>query len=386
MFLILLCTAMNRVSEKRKAYRDRTGIFFQYLNGQFHECFLIGNFQFLFPTFILVISLYGKICQRKLLSGSVTDHSNHFHSTEIQVLPKVKLCPVITSQLQGIYINTQAFCRDQFFLVCPQWIIRPVISGLPSAAFHLRAAGGFFFCIDISGSACRLMGQTVGINVSYKTDPFICPAVFCIIIVGDVINPVQAVIKTNDTSYICCVCLCCLYLSCKGIVLKGISAVIPGLCHIEVSTKDSSHLVRTGDASLCTATVDSNLASVRGCRIVITATCNTTSHFTGSLYGAIKFTADHRTVSHGIVPGSDNTAYITASVNGGITYTVFHGPLHTTGNSTDFIHIFVISNDNILFNGTIPYCCFKGRRTSGIRTHGLIRTQKSCFQSAGSAL
>ena len=39
------------------------------------------------------------------------------------------------------------------------------------------------------------MGQTVGINVSYKTDPFICPAVFCIIIVGDVIDPVQAVIK-----------------------------------------------------------------------------------------------------------------------------------------------------------------------------------------------
>ena len=360
MFLILLCTAMNRISEKRKAYRDRTGIFFQYLNGQFHECFLIGNFQFLFPTFILVISLYGKICQRKLLSGSVTDHSNHFHSTEIQVLPKVKLCPVITSQLQGIHIYTQAFCRDQFFLVCPQWIIRPVISGLPSAAFHLRATGGFFFCIDISGSACRLMGQTVGINVSYKTDPFICPAVFCIIIVGDVIDPVQAVIKTNDTSYICCVCLCCLYLSCKGIVLKGISAVIPGLCHIEVSTKDSSDLVRTDDASLCTATVDSNLASVRGCRIVITATCNTTSHFTGSLYGAVELTADHGAVSHGIVTGSDNTAYITGSVNDRITYTVFYCTLHTSGNGPDLILISVISDDNIFLNRTVPYRCLKG--------------------------
>ena len=94
------------------------------------------------------------------------------------------------------------------------------------------------------------MGRTVGINVSYKTDPFICPAVFCIIIVGDVIDPVQAVIKTDDTSYICCVCFCCLYLSCKGIVLKRISAVVPGLCHIEVSAKDATYLVRTGDASL----------------------------------------------------------------------------------------------------------------------------------------
>ena len=234
---------MNRVSEKRKAYRDRTGIFFQYLNGQFHECFLIGNFQFLFPTFILVISLYGKICQRKLLSGSVTDHSNHFHSTEIQVLPKVKLCPVITSQLQGIHINTQAFCRDQFFLVCPQWIIRPVISGLPSATFHLRATGGFFFCIDISGSACRLMGQTVGINILYKSNCFVCAAVLGIIVIGDSIDSVQTVIKSNDATNIGRILAGCLHLSGKGIVFEGINAVIPGLCHIKIRTQDASDFV-----------------------------------------------------------------------------------------------------------------------------------------------
>ena len=379
MFLILFRTAMNRVSEKRKAYRDRTGIFFQYLNGQFHECFLIGNFQFLFPTFILVISLYGKICQRKLLSGSVTDHSNCFHTGKIKIFPKIKLSAVIPGKLQGIHINTQAFCRDQFFLVCPQWIIRPVISGLPSASFHLRAAGGFFFCIDISGSACRLMGQTVGINVSYKTDPFICPAVFCIIIVGDVIDSVQAVIKTNDTSYICCVCLCCLYLSCKGIVLKGISAVIPSLCHIEVSTKDSSDLVRTGDASLCTATVDSNLASIRGCRIVITASRNTACQFAGSFHCAIELTADHGAVSHGIVTGSDDSTNVAGSIDSGITYTVFHGTLHTAGNSSNLSFLFAISNDNVFLNRTVSDCCLKCRRTASISTHSLIRTQKSCL-------
>ena len=240
---------MNRVSEKRKAYRDRTGIFFQYLNGQFHECFLIGNFQFLFPAFILVISLYGKICQRKFLSGSVTDHSNHFHSTEIQVLPKVKLCPVITSQLQGIHINTQAFCRKQLPNVCTQRIIGTVVSFLPSTSFHCRAGSRLFFRAEIGCPACSFMRRAAGINILYKSDCFVCAAVLGIIVIGDSIDPVQAVIKSNDATNIERILTGCLHLSGKGIVFESINAVIPGLRHIKIRTQDASDFVRAGNGS-----------------------------------------------------------------------------------------------------------------------------------------
>ena len=62
----------------------------------------------------------------------------------------------------------------------------------------------------------------------------------------------------------------------------------------------------------------------------------------------------------GIVPGSDNTAYITGSVNDRITYTVFYCTLHTSGNGPDLILISVISDDNIFLNRTVPYRCLKG--------------------------
>lgn len=160
------------------------------------------KFQFLFPTFILVISLYGKICQRKLLSGSVADDSNCFHTGKIKVFPKIKLRAVIPGKLQGIYISTKAFCRKQLPNVCTQRIIGTVVSFLPFASFHCRAGSRLFFRAEIVCPACSFMCRAAGINILYKSDCFVCAAVLGIIVICDSIDPVQAVIKSNDASNI----------------------------------------------------------------------------------------------------------------------------------------------------------------------------------------
>ena len=240
---------MNRVSEKRKAYRDRTGIFFQYPDGQFHECFLIGNFQFLFPTFILVISLYGKVCPRKLLSGSVADNSNCFHTGKVKIFPKIKLGAVIPRKFQRIHIGTKAFCRKQLPNVCTQRIIGTIVSFLPSTSLNCRAGSRLCFRTEIGCPTCSFMRRAAGINILYESDCFVCTAVLGIIVIGDSIDPVQAVIKSNDASNIRRILTGCLHLSGKGIVFESINTVIPALCYIKVCTQDASDFVRTGNGS-----------------------------------------------------------------------------------------------------------------------------------------
>ena len=93
------------------------------------------------------------------------------------------------------------------------------------------------------------MRRAAGINIPHKSDCFVCTAVFRIIIVGDSIDPVQTVIKSNDATNIGRILTACLHLSGKGIIFESINTVIPGLRHIKVCTQDASDFVRAGNGS-----------------------------------------------------------------------------------------------------------------------------------------
>ena len=327
--LFIRITVVLLITKKREIHMDIFRIFFQDLHCDLRICRAADDPYFLLPAAVFVVSLDLYIRQRNGLLASHIHADLDDHSGQVQVLARLILRPVGSGDLNRLLVWFYLVCCGELPSVSPERVIGTVITDLPAASGNRRAAGDILFRVHIDCTAGGLMLCAVRIHIPHKADALLCAASLFIIVVGDIIDPVQAGIITDDAANIGRFFSSRLHRSCKRIALQGINTVIPGLDDVSICTKDATDLVHTCDASCHRASFDCDPSSIRcGSIITVTSADDTACVLSGCLHCSVEFTADDRTLAHRIVTGATDTTNIIRAIDCRIAHTVLDRSLH----------------------------------------------------------
>ena len=133
----------------------------------------------------------------------------------------------------------------QFIRICSKRIICTVMIFLPGAPLNLRQSGCSIGCIEVSCSALCFMCLAACVYECNSADTFCSTAVIIKCIFCNIIVCIQTSVISDDSTNVCSIC--CVHLTGKCIIFKGIC--IPCLRYHDVTTKDTTNIVCTGNGS-----------------------------------------------------------------------------------------------------------------------------------------